>query len=363
MATLRLRALDVALTQPFRIAYDVVTQVSNVLVEVEGDGHVGFGEAAPVKTITGETGPEAAAAFTAWRRAGGKLPSDARIVEHLRLPSPAMRTAVEGALLDQQARTQDVPLCTHLTGAKPAAVASSITLGLGDDAAIEPWVAKQRAAGFRILKVKAGLGIDRDLVRVQRVREAAGPTVELRVDPNQGWSRADTERALPRLADLGVRLLEQPLPKHDLAGHAAVRRTARTHGVALMLDESVFSPADAQAALQAQACDWINIKLQKCGGAGPALQIADLAQAAGVPCMIGCMVETRIGILHAVHVALAHDNIVAADLDGHTFLAADPVQGGPRFQDGHLDPGRAPGLGVSSVEAGRTLDALTEVAA
>lgn len=363
MPSLRLRSLDVALTQPFRIAYDTVTQVNNVLVQADGAGLTGFGEAAPVQTITGETGQQAAAAFAAWRQSGGRPPTDARVPGQLVLPSPAMRAAVEGAVLDWCARQDDLPLCTYLTGAAPGPVASSITLGLGDDAAIASWVARQRTAGFHILKVKAGLGVARDLARIRLVREHAGPGAELRVDPNQAWSRAEAEQALPTLAELGVRILEQPLAKHDLPGHAALRKKAREHGIALMLDESVFSPADAAAALAAQACDWINIKLQKCGGAGPALQIAQLAQDAGVPCMIGCMVETRVGILHAVHVALAHDNIVAADLDGHTFLAADPVQGGARLVDGHFHPGNEAGLGPREVAAGRDLDRLAEVTA
>lgn len=354
---LRLQRLDVPLAHPFRIAYDVVTQVSNALVTADDGLQAGFGEAAPVKTITGEDTSAAVAAFEAWRTAGGQLPKDAREVAGLAIGSPAMRAAVEGALLDQAARHRDEPLCAYLGGRSPAPVPTSITLGLGDDAAIAPWVAAQRKAGFRILKVKAGLGLQRDLGRVRHVRELAGPNVELRVDPNQAWSRTEALAALPALADLGVRLLEQPLAKTDLEGHAHLRAEARRHGVALMLDESVFTVGDARAAVAAGACDWINIKLQKCGGAGPGMVIAQLAQEAGIPCMVGCMVETRIGILHAAHLALAHPNIQATDLDGHTFLAADPVQGGGTIEDGRLVVSRRAGLGVDGVVAGAPLGA------
>lgn len=363
MPSLRLQALDVPLAEPFRIAYDVVTRVTNGLAVARSGEHVGFGEAAPVKTITGEDTAAAVAAFTTWRTAGGRLPADARDPRSLPLTSPAARAAVEGALLDLAAREAGEPLCAYVGGGRaPRVVPTSITLGLVEDEAVAGWVTKQRTAGFRILKVKAGLGVERDLARIRHVRELAGPGVELRVDPNQAWTRAEAVAALPRLRDAGVQVLEQPLAKADLDGHAHVRAEARRNGIALMLDESVFTLADARAALAAGACDWINIKLQKCGGIVPGLAIATLAQASGVPCMVGCMVETRVGILQAAHLVLAHPNIAAADLDGHTFLANDPVHGGGVLRDGCLEVGREPGLGVSAVDAGPELARL-EVAA
>jgi L-alanine-DL-glutamate epimerase-like enolase superfamily enzyme len=165
--------------------------------------------------------------------------------------------------------------------------------------------------------------------------------------------------ALPKLRDLGVAALEQPLKKDDLAGHAALVAEKQ---VPIMLDESVFSPDDARRALAAKACDWINIKLQKSGGIGPGLAIAGLAQAAGVPCMVGCMVESRVGILQAGHLVLAHPNIQAADLDGHTFLAKDPVAGGGVITNGKLAIGTEPGIGVRDVAHGMPLAALAATA-
>jgi L-alanine-DL-glutamate epimerase-like enolase superfamily enzyme len=354
---LSVHALDVALASPFRIAYDVVTEVRNGLVIAEADGLKGFGESAPVATITGEDRPSGVKAFESWQRAGGKVPADPRDAGSALagLPSISMRAAVEGALLDLAAREEEKPLCTFLTGRAPAPVPTSITLGLGEDKDLIPWVDRQTKAGFRILKVKGGLGVERDLARIKAVREAAGPKVTLRVDPNQAWTLAEAKAALPKLRDLGVAALEQPLKKDDLAGHAAL---VAERQVPIMLDESVFSPADAQRALAAKACDWINIKLQKSGGIGPGLAIADLAQAAGVPCMVGCMVETRVGILQAGHLVLAHSNIQAADLDGHTFLKTDPVAGGGIITNGKLAIGTEAGLGVRDVAHGAPLASL-----
>lgn len=350
-----LHALDVPLASPFRIAYDVVTEVRNGLAVAQAGELTGFGESAPVATITGEDRAGGVQAFAEWqRRAGGKVPGERRDVAALAIPSISMRAAVEGALLDLAARQEEQPLCTLLTGRAPAPVPTSITLGLGDDADVVPWVDRQVKAGFRILKVKGGLGVESDLARIAAVRHAAGEKVTLRVDPNQAWTLAEAKAALPRLRDLGVAALEQPLKKDDLAGHAAL---VAEQQVPIMLDESVFSPADARRALAAKACDWVNIKLQKCGGLLPGLEIADLAQAAGVPCMVGCMVETRVGILQAGHLVLAHANIQAADLDGHTFLKADPVSGGGTIVNGKLAIGTEPGLGVRDVARGPELAA------
>src|ERR1041385_2899664 len=194
-------ALDVPLSSPFRIAYDTVTHIHNGLAVATSGDLAGFGEAAPVPTITSEDRAAGLKAFEAWQQAGGRLPADARDPASLAIPSPSMRTAVEGALLDLAARLEEVPLCAYLSGRSPAPVPTSITLPLGDDAAVVPWVDRQVAAGFRILKVKGGLGLERDLARIRAVREAAGANVALRVDPNQAWSREEALRALPVLRD------------------------------------------------------------------------------------------------------------------------------------------------------------------
>src|ERR1051326_4070517 len=183
-------ALDVPLSSPFRIAYDTVTHIHNGPASARG-----CGEAPPVPTITSEDRAAGLKAFEAWQQAGGRLPADARDPASLAIPSPSMRTAAEG------------PLCTSLSGRAPAPVPTSITLGLGDDAAVVPWVDRQVAAGFRILKVKGGLRLARHLARIGAVREAAGPKATLRVDPNQSWSRDEARRALPILRDLGVAAL------------------------------------------------------------------------------------------------------------------------------------------------------------
>jgi L-Ala-D/L-Glu epimerase len=344
MTHLTVHHYDLALSAPFRIAYDTVTHSRNLLVSAQRDGITGYGEAGPVPTITGEDQETTLRGLTAWLRSGGPTMEGVVPIDQLGI---AGGLAANTALLDLAAREDGDPLCTFLSGARPRPIATSITVPLMTPDEAAPYAAVRRAAGFTIFKVKAGAGVDEDLERVRRVREAVGGC-EIRVDANQGWSRAEAAHALPGLRDLGVDVLEQPLDRSDLDGHAALRG----QGVPIMLDESVFGAADARRAIAAGACDRINIKLQKAGSPREALAIAQAAADADVPCMLGCMIESRVGILAAAHVVAAHDNIVWADLDGHTFLATEPVTGGPTIMDGVIRLDGSPGLGISAVAAG-----------
>ena len=330
MPACRTRPLDVPLEMPFRIAYDTVTHARNVLATVGEDGVVGFGEGAPVPSITGEAQPEVLADPAA----------DPTTL--------AGRTALDLACWDLLARQDGHSLARALGGA-PRPVTTSITLPLVADDELPGLVRRRLAEGWSILKVKAGLDLAQDLRRIALVRGLAGDR-EVRVDANQGWGLDETVAALPELAEAEVSVLEQPLHKADLDGHAALREASRdVDGPPVMLDESVFGPDDARRALDAGAADWVNIKLQKCGGLTNAVHIADMARAEGVPCMVGCMLETRVGILAAAHLVAAHPNVRKADLDGAALLGADPVVGGGRYDGGRIVLAEEAGIGVTSV--------------
>lgn len=333
--TMHARALDVPLEMPFRIAYDTVTHARNVLVTAEAGGVVGFGEGAPVPSITGENQAE--------------VLSDLRGEPRTR----AGRAAADLAAWDLRARLAGQSLARALgASGAPDPVESSITLPLVPEEELPGLVRRRLREGWGALKVKAGLGVRDDLRRIAVVRALAGDR-EVRVDANQGWELDHATAALPELADLGVSVLEQPLAREDLAGHAALREASReVGGPPVMLDESVFGPVDAARALEAGAADWLNIKLQKCGGLTDAVRIADLARAEGVPCMVGCMLETRVGILAAAHLAAAHPNVRKADLDGAALLGSDPVDGGGQYGAGSIVLSDEPGIGVASVRDG-----------
>lgn len=344
-ARVRLHRFDLPLSEPFEISYDTITAMPNLLAVADDGDRQGFGEAAPIPSITGEGRDDVVDALRGYAL---DRPLDG-------LASPAGRTAVEGALLDLAARREGVPLAELLGAGGVGPVPTSVTLPLGDVEQLRSGVDRALRTGFSILKVKAGADIADDLDRLREVRDRAGDDVAVRVDPNQGWTLAETLDALDVLEDLDVELLEQPLPVGRLEGHAALREQTT---VPIMLDEDIFSPADAEAAIQAGAADVLNIKLMKSGGIATGARIADLAAEAGLECMLGCMIESRVALALAGHLALAHDAIAYADLDGATFLAEDPVQGGPALEDGALVVPDRPGLGIDAVEAGEVVGKL-----
>ena len=152
---------------------------------------------------------------------------------------------------------------------------------------------------------------------------------------------------------LDIELVEQPVKAHDYDGLKYV--TERSY-VPVLADESVFSVEDALKIVQMQAADLINIKLMKCGGLTNALKIATLAEVCGVECMIGCMLEAKVSVNAAVHLACARKIITKIDLDGPVLCSEDPVLGGAVFNEKHITVSDAPGLGITGIEGIRYLD-------
>ncbi len=178
-------------------------------------------------------------------------------------------------------------------------------------------------------------------------KAAVGDSVGLRIDANQGWSREEAVYALDRMDDLDLQFVEQPLAAWDLEGLAIVRRA----GISVMADESVFTPQDALRVIRERAADYINIKFMKSGGLANACRIANLAQAGGVRCMIGGMIETNPSATAAVHFAMAKQNVAFRDLDMGILGEANVVtRGGSALRDGFHYPSPGSGLGMEAVD-------------
>lgn len=325
---------------PFRISRSTETRVERVWVRVEGDGLEGWGEADPSDRY-GETAGTVERALDAMRSVI-RRESDPGLIERLerelRIQAPgeaAALSAVVSALCDLAGKRMGVPLW-RLWGLDPAAApVSSFTIGIDEPGVVAE---KVRAARGRwpILKVK--LGTDRDRELMETVRRAA-PDAVLRVDANEAWSPGEALDRMAFLAELGVELVEQPIPADDLEGLRHLRENAP---LPLILDESVVDLADVPQV--ADAAHGINIKLGKCGGPREALRMIHAARASGLRVMLGCFLSSSLAIAAAAHLSPLADY---ADLDGAALLADDPFRG-PRFERGRivLDP-EAPGLGVS----------------
>ena len=139
-----------------------------------------------------------------------------------------------------------------------------------------------------------------------------------------------------------IELVEQPVLANDLEGLKYVTQNVNTP---ILADESVFSPSDAVKIIQNRAADLINIKLMKTGGIHNALKICSVAEIYGVECMIGCMLESKLSVSAAVHLAASKSIITKIDLDGPGLCKEDPVEGGPKFQDYRITLNDEWGLG------------------
>ncbi len=344
------RVEQIPLTRPYTIAYKSLDAVANVIVTLQTDGDaVGLGAASPSPYVTGET-VEACAAALVPERTGWLVGQDVARLAALcreleqRLPgTPAARAALDMALHDALAQQLRVPL-VELLGRAHEVLPTSVTIGILplDETLAE--AREQVGRGFRILKLKLGRGVEEDVARVLRTREEVGARVGIRVDANQGWSRAGLARFLAATRGAHVELIEQPLPAADVEGLRAVPPEDRAR---LCADEALVTPADAWALAQPpRACGIFNLKLVKCGGIRPALRIAEVAQLAGIELMWGCMDESVISIAAALHAALACPATRYLDLDGHLDLARDVVAGGVVLRDGFLRTNNRPGLGL-----------------
>jgi L-alanine-DL-glutamate epimerase-like enolase superfamily enzyme len=245
----------------------------------------------------------------------------------------AARCAISAALHDLAAKRLGVPLWKLWGLDAAAAPRSSFTIGIAPDA--ETLRARVRdAAAYPILKIKLGSSWDREVLRI--VREEA-PLATLRVDANAAWTAKQALGMLPALSDVGVDMLEQPLPPHDLEGLRFVRDRSP---IPVVADESCLVATDIPKLVG--VVDGINIKLAKCGSLREALRMIAVARAHGFRVMCGCMIESTLGIAAAAHFSPLLDD---ADLDGAALLSDDPFTG-PGIPGGQVTLSDAPGLGV-----------------
>ncbi len=308
----------------------------------DGEGNEGWGEAAATP-FYGETAETVAAVLPRYAQVleGEDDPfALERIEAALKLAigrNPAARSAVSAALHDLVGKRLGVPVW-KMWGLDPVAPVSSFTIGIDTPEVMRRKV--REAASYSILKLKVGTGRDEEILRL--VRDEA-PGKVLRVDANTAWTAKEAIRALPMLAEYGVELVEQPLPKDDIDGLRAVRRASP---LPLVADESCETAADV--AKLVGAVDGVNVKLAKCGSLREAVRIVHAARVHGMQVMLGCMVETTLGIAAAAQLAPLVDWV---DLDGAALLANDPFAGPGIGPDGALRLNAEPGLGVSRAPA------------
>jgi L-alanine-DL-glutamate epimerase-like enolase superfamily enzyme len=344
---------SLALTRPYTIAYRTISAVDLFFVQLNtGDGLSGLGSASPAAAVTGET---ADACREALERGASLLEgADSRHLGELTrrmekdlAATPAARAALDMALHDLFASRLGVPLADYL-GRCHQALPTSITIGIKPVEETLAEAEEYMARGFTHLKVKLGQDLEEDQRRLIRLRERIGPEMRIRVDANQGYSVAETLRFARTVREVDIEFVEQPLP---MAAVDEMRALPDDLRLTLAADESLQTPADAMAlAAPPAACGIFNIKLMKCGGITPALEIAATAATARLSLMWGCMDESIISISAALHAAYACPATRFLDLDGSLDLEEDVARGGFILRHGRLHLPAAAGLGVELLD-------------
>lgn len=349
--SLLVKELELLLVEGYRIAGQTITAATIFFVSIETDaGLVGYGCAAPAEDVTGESNEICRQALRGPLQDhidNADLASDPSLLGLSLLDvaptAPAACAAIDIALWDIAAQDAGQPLVSYLGGA-PAAMPTSVTIGICDIAQTVADAKRWLADGFTILKVKTGDNVDTDIERLAVLRETVGHDIVIRVDANQGYDLDDARRFLSATAALRLEMLEQPLDSKNLEDAATLTRESE---VPIIADESIVSIADSRRVIDSAAAHGLNIKLMKCGGISAACKIHDAAHSAGLRVMLGCNDESRISIAAALHLAQAMTRVVYVDLDGHMDLANEPATGGFNIRDGRMHLTKRPGLGVS----------------
>jgi muconate cycloisomerase len=348
--------VDVPTVRKHKLSSLSVTAQSYVIVELRlGNGVIGIGEAA---TLGGprwsEESVESIKATIDTYLAPALIGSAADRFEaaRVRMDEAAKRNnaakgAIDSALFDAVGKTLGVRAVQLLGGVVRESVPVLWTLASGDPAQEIDEAERKIAAGLHnTFKVKIGAQTpEADVARMRRLAGALEGRASLIVDANQAWDETTALRCLPILAEIGVTLIEQPLPAWNIAGMARLRTRST---VPLMADECVFSTHDMLDVARAGAADVVSLKLVKHGGLLAMREVASVARAAGIGLYGGCLLESSIG-------AAAHLQVFAGLRDlawgcehfGPQILTGDLVTEPLRFADFHIHLPTGPGIGVT----------------
>ncbi|RLQ94307.1 mandelate racemase/muconate lactonizing enzyme family protein [Falsibacillus albus] len=348
----------VPLTKPFKTALRTVEVADTIFVKVECDnGIVGWGEAPPTVVITGDSLLSIESSINSVLKPfllnKNLLHYEAIFqgIHAILVGNTSAKAAVDMALYDCLAQHCKLPLYQFLGGYKNQ-LETDFTVSVNDPAEMGEDAASYVEKGFNVLKVKVGKDeAATDLIRIQEVRKRVGKDIKIRLDANQGWTPKEAIRIISKMEDMGldIELVEQPVKADDINGLKQVTDAVDT---LIMADESIFSPKQAFHVLKTRSADLINIKLMKAGGIYKAQAINQLAEVCGVECMVGSMIETRLGITAAAHFAASKKNITRFDFDAPLMLAKEVVEGGIRYNGRKITFPTSTGLGIQHIHLG-----------
>ena len=242
------------------------------------------------------------------------------------------KAAIDMAMHDLAAKKLGIPLYKFFGITPRTDLATSFTISISDPDSMKKQTEKNK--GYHVYKVK--VGVPGDLEMVSAVRDATG--AKIRVDANEGWTVKEAVSKIKELEKLDVEFIEQPLHRDDFDGFRLLRSKTE---LPIIIDEGIFRSSDIPKYIG--LADGINIKLSKSGGLREAMKMISVARAHKLKIMIGCMVETSVGITAAAQIASLVDY---ADLDGNILISDDPFKG-VKIENGYIKLPDGPGLGVT----------------
>ncbi|AQX54352.1 dipeptide epimerase [Priestia flexa] len=317
----------IPLKVPFKTALRTATEIESVEVIITlENGITGRGAAAPTYVITGDSLESILAALKGPIKAAiiGRDVKEFQLllqsVQSCCVGNTSAKAAADIALHDAYSRLIEVPLHTYLGGKKT--LSTCMTIGVDTPEKMTKAAKSAVADGFQVLKIKVGANPELDIERIQKIHEAIPSYIKLRLDANQGWRAKQAVQIIHEMEsrNFNIEFIEQPVPSYDLDGLKFVTNRVST---LIMADESLFSVKDALKLVAGRYVDLLNIKLMKCGGINEAWKIASIAEANGVGCMIGSMMEPCFSVGAAAHFAAAHPNVHYFDLDAPLWLDGD----------------------------------------
>jgi len=349
--------VDVPTVRKHKLSQTSVTAQNYVLVQLRlANGAEGIGEAATlggprwseesVEAMKANIDAYLAPALTGSRadkfEAAGKRMDDAAKRNN------AAKAAIETALFDAVGKTLGLPAAALLGGAVRDSLPVLWTLASGDPVQeIDEAERKLEARLHRTFKVKIGaLAPEADMARMTQLARALEGRAELIVDANQAWDETVTARCLPILKELGIKLVEQPVPAWNIAGMARLR--ARPDTPPLLADECVFDAHDMLQVGAAAAADAISLKLVKHGGLLGTKRVAAVAEAAGIGLYGGCLLESSVGAAAHMQVFSTFREMAwGCEHFGPQILTGEYVTEPLRFADFHVHLPAGPGIGVT----------------
>lgn len=354
--------IHLPLKEPFVVSYARFDSMPSIILKLTTDtGHEGYGEAVPDEHVTGESfyGSFALLEKVIVPEVKGMSPFQIEEI-HNRMSralkgNPSIKAAVDIACYDLMGKVTGLPVYDLIGGKAHEKLSYPKVISIGTPEKMSEAALNALEKGYEHLKIKLSGDAVLDVERLRAIRQAVGNDVPIRVDVNQGWETYETaKRALAQTELLNLDWIEQPLVPEAFTEMNELRQSTLTP---LMLDESICTEKDLQRAISERSADKINLKLMKSGGIYPIIHMAKTAEAAGLACQVGSMVESSIGSAAGYHAAMARKNIETTELTGPLLFSKDP--GNLKYEVPYVHLADKPGLGVDVDET--VLEALSEL--